>query len=325
MNKVLTIPLPWQETHWQHLLHLHQVDRLPHALLFTGAAGLGKHLFATHFAKALLCKSNIGCQQCRDCLLVTANTHPDLFYVTPDKPGQGIKIAQIRSLIQLLNQTTQSAYKIFIINPAESLLASASHALLKSLEEPTPRSLFILITDKPGLLLPTIRSRCQFIRFISPPLPMGKAWIHEQISDLHRANELYYLADGAPLLAISYSKTDQLNIYHTLLISLVHILKKEVDPIKLAENYAKIDLTFTLHGLMRIVRDILKCHFLANCTHLTEKTSLHLLANLLNTPFLFSYFDKLIHLREQTTKVALNQQLLLEDLFCAWALQGEPC
>ncbi|MES2997800.1 MAG: DNA polymerase III subunit delta' [Pseudomonadota bacterium] len=331
LQSFITIPLPWQQQQWRHLYRLHQSGRLAHALLFTGQAGLGKSVFAASFAKTLHCKqalaSGTACQHCRDCLLVTANTHPDLSYIVPEKANKGIKIEQIRGIIQQINQTTPSAYKILIINPADSLLVSSSNALLKSLEEPTARTLFILITDKPGLLLPTIRSRCQIIRFTSPDKSVGKAWLREQLSENYELSEntaenLYNLAHAAPLQALEYAKTGQLTVYQHLLDSMLALLKKEIDPITLAECHLKTDLTTLLYFLMNIVSAVIKCQLQMHDPDSESVSVLHLLANKLNPTFLFNYFDRLLKLQQHIKIIALNQQLLLEDLFCHWSLHA---
>jgi DNA polymerase-3 subunit delta' len=323
MNEV--VPLPWQKKQWMHLYQCHQVNRLAHALLFTGQIGLGKSLFAASFAKTLLCKKALvsgACHRCRDCLLVAANTHPELSYIVPSH--KGIKIEQIREGLLPLNQTTQSPYKILVINPADSLWLAASNALLKNLEEPTARTLFILITDKPELLLPTIRSRCQIIRFIAPIPSVGKTWIREQLPNIEFIDELYDLADGAPLHAIEYAKIGLLSSYQSLLNAMLLLLKKEIDPIKLAENYLKTEWSILLPCLMKIVSAILKCKLQVSDTD--SVSVLHLLANTLTLTFLFNYFDKLLDLQRHA-KTALNQQLMLEDLFCCWSLQeiNKPC
>ncbi|WP_218813295.1 DNA polymerase III subunit delta' [Rickettsiella endosymbiont of Dermanyssus gallinae] len=321
--------LPWQQQQWSDLNQLHRTNRLPHALLFTGQSGLGKYVLAMQFAKSLLCKATItpasACHTCNNCLLVAAQTHPDLTCVVPENVGKAIKIEQIRHLIQHSNQTTQSTYKIIIINPAESLLAAASNALLKNLEEPTERTLFILISDKPGLLLPTIRSRCQFIRFTPPPPSLGKSWVRSQLD--YKVDEaenaidiLYHLANGGPLKALEYAKTDAHKLYADLLLALAQLRRKEIDPIKLTENYLKTDLSMLLHCLMKIVSDLIKCHFISE----DQTIPLRSLAAELDPTFLLDFFDQLIEL-QQHTKIALNQSLLLEDLFCHWFLQGEVC
>jgi DNA polymerase-3 subunit delta' len=325
MNLSASLPFPWQQPQWQHLYRLHQADRLPHALLFTGQAGLGKYLFALHFAKTLHCtpalQTGKACQHCRDCLLVEAHTHPDLTCIVPEKTGKGIKIEQVRQFIEQSNQTTSSPYKIIIIHPADSLLVAASNALLKNLEEPTSRTLFILITDKPGHLLPTIRSRCQLIRFNSPPTALGKQWLREQIPEVEGLDELYSLANEAPLQALRYAKTGVLTVYHDLLSTLMQLLKKEGDPITLAEKHVKTELSMLLLCLTQIVSELIKCHFIDDHES-PQRTRLHLFAKNITVSFLFPYLQQLINYQKHT-KIALNPQLLLESLFCAWSLQGK--
>lgn len=325
-SKLQSFVLPWQQQQWIDLYQLHHTNRLPHALLFTGQAGLGKYVLAVQFSKTLLCKAKKNpanaCHTCKNCLLVDAQTHPDLTCLVPEKAAKHIKIEQIRHIIQHSNQTTQSDYKIIVINPAESLSVGASNALLKNLEEPTDRTLFILISDKPGLLLPTIRSRCQFIRFTPPSLSLGKHWVREQLTDdeVGAVDILYHLANGAPLKALEYAKTGAHQLYQNLLLALTQLRKKEMDPTKLAENYLKTDLSMLLQCLMKIVSDLIKCHFIPE----DQTIPLRLLADGLDHNFLLPFFDQLIELQQQS-KIALNQQLLLEDLFCHWSLQGEVC
>ncbi|MDQ8040210.1 MAG: DNA polymerase III subunit delta', partial [Rickettsiella sp.] len=303
------VPFVWQEKQWQHLYQLHQTGRLPHALLFIGQAGLGKHLFAAQFAKTLLCKpalqSGTACQNCRDCLLIAANTHPDFSCVVPDKVGKGIKIEQIRNIIQQSNQTSQSAYKIIMIDPADSLLVASSNALLKNLEEPSDRTLFILITSTPARLLPTIRSRCQTIRFTSPPRSQGENWVREQMPDFNAIDKLYALADEAPLQAIDYAKIGVFEVYESLLNSLIHLVKRELDPIKVAESYLKMECATILHCLVKIVSDIIKCSFVVQTAINPHETSVRLLAKELNISFLFNYFEQLIDYHRHA-KIALN-------------------
>ena len=210
----------------------------------------------------------------------------------------------------------QSAYKIIIINPAESLLVAASNALLKNLEEPTDRTLFILLTDKPGLLLPTIRSRCQLVRFNAPPAALGKSWLRQQIPDIDALDALYALAEEAPLQALHYAKTGLFALYQNLRISLMQLISKESDPVKLAESYLKTELAMVLPCLTKLVTELIKSHF-----GISRDPNLRTFANRLNLSFLFRYFEQLIQLQQQA-KIALNQQLLLEDLFCRWSLQS---
>ena len=319
-------PLPWHMTQWQQLYRCHQEGRLPHALLLVGQTGLGKALFAANFAKALLCKqpvNQIACGRCRDCVLIAAGTHPDLCLLATEKSSQGIKIDQIRAVIEKLNHTSLAAYKIIVINPADSLLLAASHALLKSLEEPSERTLFILLTEKMECLLPTIRSRCQVIRFTAPEKSLAMTWLAQQLPAATPFDKVYHLSAGAPLLALTYAQQDYYPFYTDLLASLAHLLNQQLDPILCAARYVKTDAPQLLSTLLNVVSELLKCQLLSGYKAMEE--TLSQLASCLSTDFLLQYFDSLITLQAHTAKITLNLPLMLEDLFSRWAMQGKPC
>jgi len=141
-----------------------QNNRLAHAYLFDGPEGVGKKLMALSLARALLCEEGEGCGECPACRKVDHLNHPDLHLVVPD--GAQIKIDQIRKLQQEISlRPLEATVRICLIDGAESLNVAASNALLKTLEEPLPGTLLILLSAKPEMLLDTIRSRCQRLRF----------------------------------------------------------------------------------------------------------------------------------------------------------------
>jgi DNA polymerase-3 subunit delta' len=319
-------PLPWQVQQWQQLYRCHQEGRLAHALLLVGQAGLGKTLFAENFAKTLLCKQpvkQIACSRCRDCVLVAATTHPDLCWLATEKSSQGIKIDQVRAVIEKLNHTSQASYKIIVINPADSLLLAASHALLKSLEEPSERTLFILLTEKIECLLPTIRSRCQVIRFAAPEKLLATTWLAQQLPTSTPSDKLYRLSAGAPLLALHYAQQNYYSFYTNLLASLTQLFNQELDPVHCAAQYVKNDTLQLLSTLLNVISELLKCQLL-NGYLAIEDTLTHLAARI-PTDFLLQYFDSLLALQAHTAKITLNLPLMLEDLFSRWALLGKSC
>lgn len=142
--------------------------RFPHALLFCGPEGIGKHTTALALAQALLCGTDAeGCGACSACVQAAQGNHPDLFLVEPEKGV--IPIDRIRQLKRDLGRKSfAGGYKLCIIDDAEKMNEQAQNALLKTLEEPTPDTLIILVSGYPYLLLPTIVSRCQ--RFTFQPL-----------------------------------------------------------------------------------------------------------------------------------------------------------
>ncbi len=141
---------------------------LPPSLLFCGPDGVGKRLVARAVAQALNCLSpaeSDACGRCAACRRIAAGTHPDVLAEEPSETGV-IKIEPVRALI------TAAAYRPFegrrrviIIDDADRLNSDSQDALLKSLEEPGPSSVFILVSSKPETLRPTVRSRCARVNF----------------------------------------------------------------------------------------------------------------------------------------------------------------
>jgi DNA polymerase III subunit delta' len=154
--------------------------RLAHTLLFTGPAGIGKKRFALLFAECLFCDRHseeelLACGECSGCKQVRARSHPDLIVVERKTGKSSLLIEQFvgdsehRGQEGLCHELALRAMsgrrKIAIIDEAELLGIESANALLKTLEEPPERSIIILLAVSPDLLLPTIRSRCQVVRF----------------------------------------------------------------------------------------------------------------------------------------------------------------
>lgn len=141
--------------------------RLAHAYLFEGDQGVGKHELSLWLAKRLFCTQvvdNEPCNECNNCLRITAGEHPNLWQIKPD--GQSIKVDQIRQLQQeFVRSGFESRLQFFTISHADKMNASAANSLLKFLEEPAGSFVAILETDSPGKILPTIQSRCQILHF----------------------------------------------------------------------------------------------------------------------------------------------------------------
>ena len=164
-------------------------DRLPGALLFTGEEGVGKKLFALEVARALNCrtpKDHEGCGVCSACMRIAKLNYPKsddpdelIPIIWTDHPDVGLVVAPKRVLrVDQMRQIEKEANfrpfegkaRVFLIDEADKLNDASANALLKVLEEPPRTSHLILITARPAMLLPTILSRCQMIRF-SPLTP----------------------------------------------------------------------------------------------------------------------------------------------------------
>jgi DNA polymerase III subunit delta' len=178
---------PWLAEHWKSLSERLRRNELPHAILLSGAHGLGKRALADALAAAALCESRTddgsACQHCRSCLLIAAGSHPDRVRISFElrddgKPRTEIVIEQIRTLSQRLSLSSQfGGLQIVIVDPADRMNASAANALLKTLEEPSASTVIILVSDQPSRLPATIRSRCQRVQINIPPHEQALAWM----------------------------------------------------------------------------------------------------------------------------------------------------
>ncbi|MBU0673254.1 MAG: DNA polymerase III subunit delta' [Proteobacteria bacterium] len=141
-------------------------QRLSHAYLFRGPSGVGRKTLARAFGVYLNCLAPTpdqdGCGQCRSCRKFASSNHPDLLTIEPD--GAGIKINQIRELKHQLGfPPFESTWRVVLITDVNTMRREAANSLLKTLEEPPPHNLLILIGDEGSTILPTITSRCQII------------------------------------------------------------------------------------------------------------------------------------------------------------------
>jgi DNA polymerase-3 subunit delta' len=149
--------------------------RFPHALLFVGAHGIGKRAFARKLAQALLCEARAPelldpCGICPGCVQVEGGTHPDSIEVGRPEDKHELPISVIRELCdQFALKPARGMRKVAIVDDADYMNEEASNAFLKTLEEPPPGAVLILIGTSAELQLETIVSRCQLVRF--EPLP----------------------------------------------------------------------------------------------------------------------------------------------------------
>src|SRR5262245_36109572 len=142
---------------------------LPPSLILSGPEGVGKRLVALSLAQALNCQSIAdgpdGCGTCAACSRIARGVHADVLVVEPGDSGT-IKIDQVRDIVdRAAYRPFEGRRRVVIVDDADALVVAAQNALLKTLEEPPPSSVFILVTSRPDVLLPTVRSRCPQLRF----------------------------------------------------------------------------------------------------------------------------------------------------------------
>lgn len=177
-------------------------DKVAQAYLFDGPLGVGKRTTALALAAALNCEEDpAGCGRCGSCDKIARDLHPDVIGVVPD--GAQIKIEQVRAVTaRLAYAPHEGKTRVIVIDEAERLNASASNAMLKSLEEPRPHTRFVLVSSAPHRLLPTIRSRCQSVRF-APLDARTLVGLLRARGAGAEAEEAALIADGSPGRALA--------------------------------------------------------------------------------------------------------------------------
>ena len=223
--------------------------RLASTFLFVGPAGIGKRTFATKLAQALFCETHSdteleACGHCPSCAQVAAGTHPDLEYVC--KPADkayipletfiGDKEHRNREGLchRIALKPMRGRRKIAIIDDADHLNAEGANCLLKTLEEPPAKSLIILIGTSAQRQLPTIRSRCQIIRFgpLSPESVETLLLRHGLIESPEEAQSLAAMSDGSLQGALSIRDESMREFRDQFLRGLPHVANESVQMAK---------------------------------------------------------------------------------------------
>jgi DNA polymerase-3 subunit delta' len=213
-------------------------NRIPHGLLFYGPSGVGKSMAAIEFAKALNCKESEtdACGECISCKKIDHGNHPDISVTVPVKKSRIIDVEAVDDIIgQASLRPFEAEWRIFIIQDAERMRGPAQNHLLKTLEEPPGQSLFILISEFPQILLPTIRSRCQRIRFGAlSPETVKTLLLRKRDLDEELAESIAAISQGQMTRAFSLVDSDK----REMALDIVKQLQEGIDPLALSEEFA---------------------------------------------------------------------------------------
>lgn len=312
--------LPWHSTQWSLVRKQFTNDRRPHAMLLTGPADLGKREFAIQLAAFLLCShpsEQEQCHNCAQCHLLQAGTHPDYRYVDPED-SKLIKIEQIRGLNDWLVQTSQQGgEKVVVIYPAEKMNNQSANALLKSLEEPTPNTLFVLVSDQPSRLLPTIRSRCQSFQFTPPDVATAVSWLGQNAEihlDLHLALSL---AGGSPLKVKRDINDDYLSRRAEVVTMLDSLVAHKIPALAAAAGLQKQDSREVIQIVLSLINDATKICLGSDVQDIINQDHLEVVRRLAEPgeSFLFGACDQLLTAaREIESSANPNSQLLIESI-----------
>ncbi|MDD2740733.1 MAG: DNA polymerase III subunit delta' [Rhodocyclaceae bacterium] len=314
-----------------------QRQRLPHALLLVGQRGLGKFDFAMAFAAGLLCEQQTrdgqACSQCLACNWFSQGNHPDFRLLQPGamseegdteeskkKASQQITVDQIRELDEFFNVGTHRAgLRIVLINPTETMNRNAANSLLKTLEEPSANTLFLLVSSEPLKLLPTIRSRCQVVPISLPKSRPAKAFlVAAGVKDEAR---WLALAGGSPGLAIELANSGQGGWLDVLVKRLSDRLGP--DPIASAadleklvkDSKGKLPLKAVVEALQKWLVDLtLASNNLPVRYFLPQQSTISGLAAIIPSARLLPAYRALLQRRREAEQ-PLNARLFFEGLF----------
>lgn len=248
--------------HFQNAIESHKVS---HAYILTGEAGMGRKPLANAFALTLLCEKGKSepCMECHACKQVLSGNHPDLIYVTHEKPAS-IGVDDIREQINdtVMVRPYSSYYKVYIVDEAEKMTQQAQNALLKTIEEPPSYAIIILITTNQESFLPTILSRCVQLKlkplkdFVVKSYLMGSMNIAESEADVYAA-----FARGNLGKAIAIASSDDFKAMRGELLNLLRHIK-DMDISDLIEYIHKLkeghfDIYECLDFIQMWYRDVL--------------------------------------------------------------------
>ncbi|SDF01645.1 DNA polymerase III subunit delta' [Sporolituus thermophilus] len=234
--------------------------RLPHALLFAGPEGVGKTLVAKALAASLLCQGAVRpCGGCPACRQTAEFAHPALKVIVP--AGNTIKIDQIRELQHEAALAGGDGWRLCVIEQAERMTAQAANSLLKLLEEPPPRLIFILLTASPHALIDTIRSRCQVLRFAPLPPEVLTAALTRRGYGEEAARVAARLSGGRMGTALALLTPGGMALRDQAAAMLAKLPAADMETVWSAaatlDKLAPADFTAFLHYLTCLLRDLL--------------------------------------------------------------------
>lgn len=300
-------PYAWQKRQWQIFQDLLDTGKLPHGILISGPAEVGKQHFAMALVARVLCQSAVGgraCWSCKACLLLGAGSHPDFLLLEPESKGKAISVDAVRGLAGFSVGTAMlGGWRVMLINPVEAMTHNAANALLKTLEEPGKETLLILVHHQQSELLATIRSRCQQFLFPVPEPDQAMGWLREQV-EADDYVSLLEAAGGRPLRAVRLiddGSFEQINQFEAMLANLGQGL---LSPVEAAEQWKSV-----------APGDLIEWMLAAQTRSLSKAVT----QNLLPARGYFVVMDQLLFARKLlASKANPNPQMLIEELLSGW-------
>jgi DNA polymerase-3 subunit delta' len=255
--------LPWLEPALAQMDTALRAGSLGHAWLISGPAGVGKLNLALALARRLFGdEAQPSVLDAGSALAAMASRHdpmdrhPDLHWLYPEEDKQTISVDQVRAVIDDFTLTAhRGGAKVVVIEPAEGLTTAAANALLKTLEEPTPRGYLLLTSSQPGRLPATVRSRCQHVALRAPDAASVAQWLGATPAAVSEAQRS---VGTAPLQLAAAIQGESLSIFSKLESDLSEISEDRLDPQSVAQSWAKGDTELALGWLRRRIHEELR-------------------------------------------------------------------
>jgi DNA polymerase III subunit delta' len=309
--------LPWLKDAQQRLRSAIDSGRLPHSLLLLAAPGLGAESLAHWITALSLCErpSARPCDVCASCRLLRSDTHPDVHIVRLEEDAQQIKVDQVRELIESLAlKSYRGGFKVGLVEGAEALNIHGANAFLKTLEEPTPNTVLIMIARPNHRLPATIASRCQRLTLRPPATADAINWLQARSPAADTWQAALALAGGAPLLAMELANQGLADIDVDMRRSIAELAVGAVDVTLLAERWVRSNPGLRITWLENWITQRVHTALGASASHQTAEP-IGLPAALLK-PKIRALFELLDASREirRLASTGMNQQLALEAL-----------
>jgi len=307
---------------------IHQ-DKVSHSYLFLGNEGIGKKWVALQFAKTLNCleggiEKGDACDHCLSCKKIDHHLHPDVLIIEPE--GQTLKVDQVRQMQKdLAYRPYEGQRRVCVLTAADRMAPNMSNILLKTLEEPPLHTMIILLANNPRLLLPTILSRCQPIRFHPLPLSLVSNWLVEQKGfNEEEAHLLASLSEGSPGKALEIREEIDQIPRDELLIDFVGLKslsfeKKEDWAESLSSN--RENLILILEVAKTLLRDLVMIKTLKDSSKLIHFDLLQVIEVLSLKWDLSSLLNRMEVLHQTILDIRsnANMTLALEAMMLSWA------
>jgi len=320
--------LDWHKREFETLLTAKQA--LPQGLLFCGPLGIGKVAFARALGQGLLCETPVeggrACGTCSACAWFVSGSHPDYRQIQPpaaspageteevERKSTTIGVDQIRALAGFLNISShRGGNRVVVIHPAEMLNANAANALLKSLEEPPPRTHFLLVTHRPHQVLATIKSRCSQIALRVPEPSVAAAWLKAQ--GVREPEVALAHAGGAPLLALELGASEY---WGTRAAFLRQITTLDFDVLAAAEAARDYPIPHVVALLQKWSYDLAYCATLGRARYNPDYRDIIAQAASRLDPLATLRFHREMVKLQRIAHHPLNPRLFIEQLLLAY-------